>query len=111
MAAAFNTTTTCQRHWHLEIDARAVHTLGLLLACSSARPTGGERYSNHCDLDGSPWPADYPYIGAITGMLNRTHAYHDVSASQACPAGAGALAVGTGLGRLGQPALLLQRHP
>jgi hypothetical protein len=53
--AAFNTTTG-PRHWHLLLRARAVNTQCFLLACSSARPMGGDAcpsYGHSLVVD--PW--------------------------------------------------------
>ena len=53
--AAFNTTTG-PRHWHLVMRARAVDTQCFLLACSSARPDGGDGYPSYGhSLVVDPW--------------------------------------------------------
>jgi omega-amidase len=53
--AAFNTTTG-PRHWHLLMRARALDTQCFLLACSSARPKGGEGYPSYGhSLVVDPW--------------------------------------------------------
>ncbi|MGB5135537.1 MAG: nitrilase-related carbon-nitrogen hydrolase [Prochlorococcaceae cyanobacterium] len=53
--AAFNTTTG-PRHWHLLMRARAVDSQCFLLACSSARPPGGEGYPSYGhSLVVDPW--------------------------------------------------------
>ncbi len=53
--AAFNTTTG-PRHWHLLMRARAVDTQCFVLACSTARPEGGEGYPSYGhSLVVDPW--------------------------------------------------------
>jgi omega-amidase len=55
--AVFNTTTS-PRHWHLLMRARAVDTQCFVLACSSARPQGGEGYPSYGhSLVVDPWGA------------------------------------------------------
>jgi omega-amidase len=87
--AAFNTTTG-PRHWHLVMRARAVDTQCFVLACSSARPTGGEGYPSYGhSLVVDPWGAVLAEAGTGEQVL---HAQLDLSqvalARQAIPTGA-----------------------
>lgn len=86
--AAFNTTTG-PRHWHLVMRARAVDTQCFLLACSSARPPGGDGYPSYGhSLVVDPWGAVLAEAGTGEQVL---HAQLDLSqvplARQAIPTG------------------------
>jgi omega-amidase len=86
--AAFNTTTG-PRHWHLMMRARAVDTQCFLLACSSARPIGGEGYPSYGhSLVVDPWGTVLAEAGIGEEVL---HARIDLGqvalARQAIPTG------------------------
>ncbi len=86
--AAFNTTTG-PRHWHLLMRARAVDTQCFLLACSSARPEGGEGYPSYGhSLVVDPWGTVIAEAGMGEQVL---HAQLDLTqvalARQAIPTG------------------------
>ena len=86
--AAFNTTTG-PRHWHLVMRARAVDTQCFVLACSSARPAGGEGYPSYGhSLVVDPWGQVLAEAGTGEQVL---HAQLDLSqvalARQAIPTG------------------------
>ncbi len=86
--AAFNTTTG-PRHWHLMMRARAVDTQCFLLACSTARPEGGEGYPSYGhSLVVDPWGTVMAEAGSGEQVL---HAQLDLAqvalARQAIPTG------------------------
>ncbi len=86
--AAFNTTTG-PRHWHLLMRARAVDTQCFLLACSSARPKGGEGYPSYGhSLVVDPWGTVVAEAGSGEQVL---HAQLDLAqvalARRAIPTG------------------------
>jgi omega-amidase len=86
--AAFNTTTG-PRHWHLLMRARAVDTQCFLLACSSARPEGGEGYPSYGhSLVVDPWGTVIAEAGTAEQVL---HAQLDLAqvaqARRAIPTG------------------------
>ncbi len=86
--AAFNTTTG-PRHWHLLMRARAVDTQCFVLACSTARPEGGEGYPSYGhSLVVDPWGAVVAEAGIGEEVL---HAQLDLAqvalARRAIPTG------------------------
>jgi omega-amidase len=86
--AAFNTTTG-PRHWQLLMRARAVDTQCYVLACSSARPEGGEGYPSYGhSLVVDPWGTVIAEAGTAEQVL---HAQLDLAqvalARRAIPTG------------------------
>jgi len=86
--AAFNTTTG-PRHWHLLMRARAVDTQCFLLACSTARPEGGEGYPSYGhSLVVDPWGTVLAEAGIGEQVLHAMLDLEQVAlARQAIPTG------------------------
>ncbi|MCP9887238.1 hypothetical protein KBY96_04720 [Cyanobium sp. ATX 6A2] len=86
--AAFNTTTG-PRHWHLLMRARAVDSQCFLLACSSARPLGGEGYPSYGhSLVVDPWGTVIAEAGIGEQVLHAELDLEQVAlARQAIPTG------------------------
>jgi omega-amidase len=86
--AAFNTTTG-PRHWHLLMRARAVDSQCFLLACSSARPPGGEGYPSYGhSLVVDPWGTVIAEAGTGEQVLHAELDLEEVArARRAIPTG------------------------
>jgi len=86
--AAFNSTTG-PRHWHLLMRARAVDSQCFLLACSSARPLGGEGYPSYGhSLVVDPWGTVIAEAGIGEQVLHAELDLEQVAlARQAIPTG------------------------
>jgi len=86
--AAFNTTTG-PRHWHLLMRARAVDTQCFLLACSSARPEGGQAYPSYGhSMVVDPWGTVVAEAGCGEQVLHAQLDFVQVAlARQAIPTG------------------------
>jgi omega-amidase len=86
--AAFNTTTG-PHHWHLLMRTRAVDSQCFLLACSSARPPGGEGYPSYGhSLVVDPWGTVIGEAGTGEQVLHAELDLEQVArARQAIPTG------------------------